>query len=251
MTENNDNDRVTEWLAALEARHLAELTFPEVRRAAQALSSLYVQRRGRLSRALDGAGKRAAFALYYGPLHFLLIREIVSGLRIAGASVDQIMDLGCGTGVAGAAWALARGGTPRVIGVERNDWASREARATFAMLQLSGRVQRKDVSTARLPGAGSGIVAAFLVNELKPEARELLLKRLLAAATNGARVLIVEPIASRPISWWSEWASAFADAGGRDDRWTFQMELPELLERFDQATGLSHEQLKGRSLYLG
>ena len=30
--------------------------------------------------AFDGAGKRAAFALYYGPMHFLLVREIVRGL---------------------------------------------------------------------------------------------------------------------------------------------------------------------------
>ena len=31
-------------------------------------------------KALDGAGKRAAFALYYGPLHFLLIQHIVREL---------------------------------------------------------------------------------------------------------------------------------------------------------------------------
>ena len=50
----------------LEARHLSELTFAEVRRGLQALSSLYVERRERLAdgAALDGAGKRAAFALY-------------------------------------------------------------------------------------------------------------------------------------------------------------------------------------------
>ena len=35
---------------ALERRHLAELTFPEVRRALQALSSLYVERRERMAR---------------------------------------------------------------------------------------------------------------------------------------------------------------------------------------------------------
>ena len=48
----------------------------------RALSSTYVERRGRLGdgAALSGAGKRAAFALFYGPLHYLLIREIVRAL---------------------------------------------------------------------------------------------------------------------------------------------------------------------------
>ena len=68
--------------ADLEARHLSELTFAEVRRALQALSSLYVERRERMAEGavFDGAGKRAAFALYYGPMHFLLVREIVRAL---------------------------------------------------------------------------------------------------------------------------------------------------------------------------
>ena len=56
-------DPLDAWMAALEKRHLARLTFPEVRRALQALSSLYVQRRGRIGTgtAFEGAGKRAAF----------------------------------------------------------------------------------------------------------------------------------------------------------------------------------------------
>src|SRR5258705_7503583 len=96
---------VEAWYAALEARHLATLTFPEVRRALQALSSLYVERRDRLvpGRALDGAGKRAAFAMFYGPLHFLIVREIVRDLRAAEPPLVRVVDLGCGTGVAGAA----------------------------------------------------------------------------------------------------------------------------------------------------
>src|SRR6516162_6707610 len=102
------DDRVVQWLEALERRHQKDLKFSEIRRGVQALSSLYVSRRERLDRnsALDGAGKRAAFAMFFGPLHFLLVREI---LRALGARIPQgtaILDLGCGTGVAGAAWAL-------------------------------------------------------------------------------------------------------------------------------------------------
>ena len=84
------------WVGALEARHLERCSFSEVRRALQALSSLYVERRRKLSSggALAGHGKRAAFALYYGPLHFLIVREIV---RAHGGSVAVASEAGSGT----------------------------------------------------------------------------------------------------------------------------------------------------------
>ena len=99
------DDRLDRWIAALEAKHLAELTFPEVSRALRALSSTYVERRRKLAEgaALSGAGKRAAFALFYGPLHHLLLRHIVDNLPGATANVRTILDLGCGTGASGAA----------------------------------------------------------------------------------------------------------------------------------------------------
>ena len=66
----------------LETRHLADLTFPEVSRSLRALSSGYVERRTRLTEGapLAGRGKRAAFALFYGPLHFLIVRHIATSL---------------------------------------------------------------------------------------------------------------------------------------------------------------------------
>src|SRR3954470_13269063 len=98
-------------MAALEAKHLAALTFSEVSRALRALSSTYVERREKLAAgaALSGAGKRAAFALFYGPLHFLLLAHIVDNLPGAKTDVQTLVDLGCGTGASGAAWAMACG----------------------------------------------------------------------------------------------------------------------------------------------
>src|SRR5688572_3719893 len=118
MTHSATEDIFTEWLAALETRHLADLRVPEVTRALRALSSAYVERRhtshpsghGGSSRqvhgALDTAGKRAAFALFYGPLHFIAVAEVVRRLEAARPGPAKIIDIGCGTGVAGAAWAL-------------------------------------------------------------------------------------------------------------------------------------------------
>src|SRR5258708_33668121 len=97
------------WLEALETRHLADLTFHQVSSALRALSSTYVERRTRIREggALDGAGKRAAFALFYGPLHYLLVREIVRELGASAGRANPLtsvtkgvplVDLGCGTG---------------------------------------------------------------------------------------------------------------------------------------------------------
>jgi SAM-dependent methyltransferase len=238
---------------ALEKRHLARLAFPEVRRALQALSSLYVERRGRLAggAALDGAGKRAAFALFYGPLHFVAVRAVVDALRAHQPPPSRILDLGCGTGVAGAAWALAAGGRPSVEGMDVSSWVLDEARFTFATLRLAGRTSRRSADAAPLPRRrGDAIVAAYAVNELADAARERLLPRLLESARAGAAVLIVEPIARRGAPWWDEWVAAFGGAGGRADEWRFRPALPALVTRLDRAAGLDHRELTCRSLWL-
>ncbi len=130
------SDRFEAWFAALEARHLANLTRPELTRALRALSSCYVERRDKLAggAALEGAGKRAAFALFYGPLHFLTIAAVCRALDPPPPSA--IVDLGCGTGVGSAAWALAAGADARITGVDRSAWAVAEANWTYRQLGL-------------------------------------------------------------------------------------------------------------------
>jgi SAM-dependent methyltransferase len=245
-------DRFAAYYEALERRHLADLTFPEVRRALQALSSVYVERRERMAggAAFEGAGKRAAFALYYGPMHFLLVREIVRALGPATRVPRRILDLGCGTGTAGAAWALECEPRAAVEGVDRSGWAVAEARWTFARLGLDGRAARRDAATAPLPGARAGLLAAFTVNELPEETRRLLLSRLVEAARLGSAVLVVEPISRRVNPWWPEWAEAFRGARGREDEWRFRPELPARLALLGKAAGLDSRELAGRSLAL-
>ena len=223
-----------------------------MRRALQALSSLYVERRGRLpsGAALDGAGKRAAFALFYGPLHFLLVREIVRSLDAARRSPGRLVDLGCGTGASGAAWALECEPHPAITGLDRNPWALEETRHTLKALHLKGKVRRADVAQVRFRGRGESILAAFTLNEVPQEARELLLRRFLEAALRGADLLVVEPLARGATPWWEEWSTAFLAAGGRSDTWKFPAELPDRLRLLARAAGLDHRELKGKSLYL-
>jgi len=243
-------DPFLRWLDALDDRHRQALSFQEVRRSVQALSSLYVERRNRLDSgaALDGAGKRAAFATYFAPLHFLLVREIVRALGAAARSVPALLDLGCGTGVGGAAWASEMDPPPRVTGMDRNPWAAQEARWTYSAFALDGAAKAGDISSLQV--SNTAILAAFILNELPEEARERWRSVMLSAAERGFPVLVVEPIARKLSPWWGDWARMFIAAGGRSDEWRFSAELPERLALMDKAAGLDHRELTGRSLWL-
>jgi SAM-dependent methyltransferase len=245
-------DPLDSFHAALEARHLSELTFTEVRRALQALSSLYVERRGRMAEGavFEGAGKRAAFALYYGPMHFLLVREIVRALGPSARAPRRILDLGCGTGTAGAAWALEGGPGTVVEAIDRSGWAVAEARWTLARLGLDGRATRADAATASLPKPPAGVLAAFTVNELAEDSRRQLLTRLVEAGRAGSTVLVVEPISRRVTPWWPAWVEAVRAAGGREDEWRLRLPMPERLALLGKAAGLEARELTGRSLLL-
>lgn len=245
-------DTFTRWMASLEAKHLAELTFPEVSRALRALSSAYVERRQKLAEgaALSGAGKRAAFALFYAPLHYLLIEHIATTLPGATRAVPTLLDLGCGTGASGAAWARAYEKAPRVLGIDRHPWAIGEAAATYRAFQVSATVRQGDVATVSLPKGPAAILAAFTLNELPDAARDALLARLVERAGAGDRILIVEPLAGFVARWWARWRDAFESAGGRADEWRVRAELPAIVAKLDRAAGLNHREITGRSLWI-
>jgi hypothetical protein len=247
-----EQDRIGRWVDALERRYLRELSFAEIRRGVQALSSLYVERRGaRLTAgsALDGRGKRAAFALFYAPLHLLLVTHIVQAVA-AKEPPAEIVDLGCGTGVASAGWALTVPRSPRIVGVDKNGWALSEARWTWRELRLRGSTKRQDAAEARVSGIGVGVVAAFTVNEIVEATRAALLLRLLGPGRPPGRLLVVEPLARRAAPWWPTWRQAVLERGGREDEWRIRADLPEPLRRLDRAAGLSHEVLSARTLWL-
>lgn len=246
------SDPVAHWLEALAERHQADLTTREIGRALRALSSCYVERRAKLSEgeALATKGKRAAFALFHGPVHFILIRSILRSIPAACASLGRIVDVGCGTGAAGAAWSSVSGAT-RVDGVDRHPWAVAEANWTYRQLGISGRATQQDVAKFRIRGAtDAGIAVAYVANELPQDARDSLLTALLRAHESGARILVVEPIARRLTSWWDRWADTFGGAGGRADDWRFPADLPHLQRTLARAAGLDPRELTARSLWL-
>jgi SAM-dependent methyltransferase len=250
------------------------LRLPEVTRALRALSSAYVHRRQAVASGatFDGAGKRAAFALFYAPIHFLATEQVVRALDAAAAAPAPtlVLDIGCGTGAAGAAWALAARdarsaavegrGSPAspqadavpVQGIDRHSWAVSEATWTYREFGLVGRARVGDV--ARLPAwrPGTAVIAANVLNELGGQTREALTQYLLDAVVRDphASVLVIEPIARSITPWWSQTAERVVAAGGRADEWTLSLDLPPLVALLDKAAGLNHRQIKARSLFL-
>jgi hypothetical protein len=253
ISEPGSDPAFLAWSEALYGRHSTELTFQEIRRGVEALSAVYVERRDRLPRgaALDGAGKRAAFAVFYAPLHFLITRAVARAVGVGGKRLERVVDLGCGTGVGGAAVALEAGSRPSIVGVDVNRWSLDEARFTWRHFGLDGQARPGDAVRAAAGGAGTALVAAYTVNELAAGARDELLERFAAAARAGAAVLVLEPIAIRPLPWWETWRARFIELGGRADEWTVPMTLPPRLALLDKAAGLRHDRLKARSLYAG
>jgi hypothetical protein len=279
--ESTDTPPFSRWLADLEARHLANLRVSQVSRALRALSSGYVERRTRAvggGRQLDGAGKRAAFALYYAPLHYLLVQHVAQALPAALRHAGPIVDLGCGTGAASAAllspphegtlqplappthpihpthpaplapWHL--GLAPRVLGIDAHPWAVDEARHTFRVFDIDGTAVRGDAVRARWPHRPSLIVAAFFINETQEVDRASLKRRLLAQADAGTRVLIVEPLARGIAPWWDQWAREVIARGGRADDWKLPIDSPPVVARLGRAAGLSIGAVSGRSLWV-
>ncbi len=248
---SDSSERFSGWLAALEQRHLANLRPSEVSRALRSLSSYYVERRTRLAQgaALNTAGKRAAFALFYGPLHFLVTREIITAIERA-RYVAQILDLGCGSGAAGAAWALTSGRCT-INGIDKHPWTIDEANWTYRQLGITGYAGQGDIARAPIRGRkGHGILAAYSINELDDEIRSSLLERRAGAKENGSHILVIEPIAKRALTWWPEWTDRFVAAGGRADEWRFRLELPERQRALGRAAGLDPRELTARSLWM-
>jgi len=252
------DSRFDDWLTSLEQRHLENFTFSEVAKALRALSSTYVERRHKLAEgaALATAGKRSAFALFYGPLHYLLVSHIVRQLPGALSNKATLIDLGCGTGAAGSAWAGACARPPRVIGVDCNGWALGEAAATYRWFGVSAETRRLNLEqgdgTAKLlpVPVSASVLAAFTLNELGDRAREALLPTLLERAKRGSQILIVEPIAGGVARWWDRWRREIEDAGGRSDEWRVRAELPAIVAKLDRAVRLDHRELTGRSLWM-
>ncbi len=252
---DDDRKKFDAWVAAAERRYTADLRVQEITRALRALSSTYVERRERSGRqhvhgALDTAGKRAAFALYYAPLHFIAVTEAVHALGAITPRPESIVDLGCGTGAAGAAWALAAGSDPTITGIDRHPWAVSEARWTLAQLGLKGHAKQADIDRLRVSRASEFAIAAYTLNELADDARSRVEQQLCERARRGGRVLLLEPLARGVVPWWSDTADRLSAFGGRADEWKLAVDVPPIVQLLGTAAGLNYRELRFRTILL-
>ena len=244
------------WQQDALERLSAALTFPEIRKGAQAISSLYLERRATrgFERALTGAGKRAAFACYYAPLHFLAAHHALAGIRAATPGwpdeTARVIDLGCGTGAVGAAVGFALGGALPLRAMDRSGWALGEARHTLRAFGLVGHTVRGALP-AGLPAARRGdlLTLGWVLNELPEKQRDACLTRLEALTRDGVQVLILEPLAGPVVPWWDACRDQLAGVGMREQTLRQRIILPGFVAKLDRATGLDHRELGARVLY--
>jgi len=255
---------VDAWLDALIARHTASLTRPEFLKAVRALSARYVESRGHLRdrSPIDSPGKRAAFAAFYAPLHFLTVQAIAGAIGPGDPPPATIVDLGCGTGVAGAAWALAQPAPPSIRGVDAHPWVLPEAQWNWRVLGLAGTTRRGDLvesaealatPRSRRDLARTTVLLAWSVNELDKARRDRLLTALTALTPlerDGATLVVIEPIARSVTPWWDDWAAALGGPNRRvrTDDWKFDAPLPPALEDLNEAAGFSSRTLSARTI---
>jgi len=252
-----DDNALGHWLSALDTRHRANLTRQEFTRAVRALSARYVQRRGQLPERspLDSAGKRAAFALFYAPLHFLTAQAL---LTRAGVRIDlaQLTDLGCGTGVCGAAWAGLHDVPPGLTGIDSHPWALDEARWNWRTLGLRGHAVRGNLVTAArallrktdTALGTTGIMAGWSINELSKTDRADLLTTIDQLMDRGATVAILEPLAREVTPWWDEWAARLERHGIFAGDLKADVDLPAPLADYSDAAGFRKKELGARAL---
>jgi SAM-dependent methyltransferase len=161
-----------------------------------------------------------------------------------------ILDLGCGTGAAGASWAIASGSSTSVIGVDKHPWAVSEARWTYAQLGVNGVAKHGDIDRQPVMRRGESVIAAYTLNELSDAGRDRVEKKLVQRSQQGGRILVVEPLARGVAPWWPRMAERFNALGGRADEWKVSVDVPPIVRLLGTAAGLDYRQLRFQTLLL-
>ena len=250
---NPVDDRFTHWIAALEAKHFAELTFPEVSRSLRALSSNYVERRHKL-----GGRRGAVWRRETRRVRPVLRPSSLSPPRAyhrASTAAPRLLSRRWSTLVAAPARPAPRG---RQRASRRLGWSGStdihgrwvKRRRPIAPSGFQRLCARATSQTPRCPRVRRRSSRRSRSTSSTMPIGMRCSTRLLKRGTDRDRVLIVEPLAGFVARWWNRWRDAFEAAGGRTDEWRLRTELPPIVAKLDRAAGLNHREITGRSLWL-
>ena len=219
-------------------------------RGLKALSAGYVEKRndGGVDRALDGRGKRAAFSLYYGALHFSVTVGLLKRLEAGFLGSGALLDLGCGTGVCGAAWSLHSRHEGSMVGVDRSAFARHETEWTYRSLGLRGETASSILETLAAYPKPAGVILGFALNEFDETLRSAILEPLMARVARGARLLVIEPISKRVAPWWPEWTAPFVAQGARMIETRLSPALSKNVVLLGRSAGLRPDSVAVRAL---
>ena len=94
-----------------------------------------------------------------------MMDHLISEPQLDACRLHRIMELGCGTGVCGAAWALRATslGTPELVGMDINRWALTEAQATWKSVGLRGKTKLRSMVEFPKTEMQDAIVAGYSV----------------------------------------------------------------------------------------
>ena len=175
-----------------------------------------------------------------------------------------ITDLGCGTGVCGAAWARLHTDSPQarapvITGIDTNAWTLDEARWNWRTLGLQGHAVRGDLvgGAARLlkqPDttlSHTGVIAGWAINELDQPTRMQLLDVIDTLVARGVSLVILEPLARGVTPWWDDWAARLAPRGVTAGDLKLDTALPQPLAGFSDAAGFRKQELGVRVMHTG
>ena len=241
------------WLDWLFERHQRDLTFQELRRSVQALSATYVERRKlhAAPRALDGKGKRAAFACFFAPLHFLVVREILAALA-ARAPCEQILRS-----------RLRLAGRRPGLGHEPRDQAHPRRRRHQPLGHRRGR-PRICASSACMVARGSAICSRRGCRTVPRESS----RPSRSTSSTGPAAVVSGSGSSRPMLWARRSSSSSPSPARSQPRGgpsgkrrssgraaeqisgALPRAYPAACSSWNRAAGLDHHELKARSLWL-
>ena len=245
---------VAEWVEAAHARWAQGLQFRELRKGAQAVSNVYVHKRaagGLAERAVDGRGKRAAFVVYYGGLHLMLVQDWMD--QHPAPMVDRVFDFGCGPGVVGAAAARWCGGV-RLVSSDRVGRHLEVAAWTARHFGLSARTSKASLPSALERVSGAALVTlGWVLNELSPQDRKATFDALVRLVRKGAGVLVFAPLSLRASPWWPSLTQSLQQARGvaiLEGEHRFAPQRPQLIADLDRATRLNHATMGARVMFV-